>query len=93
MCKRHSIPLTQSVSSKDDDNNLLVSILNVLILLGKYGYYDNSGDVCDVMKPLKEILQKYNELLEKVRNESKTNQRKMEPGKEEWLGTYMCDAL
>ncbi len=54
--------LQKVVASEVDDNNLLAQVLGVLALLVKYGYYDDSDDVDDVLRPLMEILSGFSDI-------------------------------
>jgi inositol 1,4,5-triphosphate receptor type 1 len=44
------------MASNMEENELLADIIEVLELLVKYGYYDDPGDVEDVLRPLLEVL-------------------------------------
>ena len=44
------------VAANMEENQLLADVIEVLELLVKYGYYDDPGDVEDVLRPLLEVL-------------------------------------
>ena len=49
--------------AKDKGNNYqLAKVLEVLALLVKYGYYDDPKDVDDVLKPLVDVMNGFNDV-------------------------------
>lgn len=44
------------VAADMEENELLADVIEVLELLVKYGYYDDTDDVEDVLRPLLEVL-------------------------------------
>ena len=44
------------VAANTEENELLADIIEVLNLLVKYGYYDDTDDVEDVLRPLLEVM-------------------------------------
>ena len=70
--REHVQAMPKLVALQTDENWLLAEVLSVLALLVKYGYYDDSSDVDDVMQPLLGVLNGFNDL-PFSKSEAKTN--------------------